>query len=222
MPLDREPARIRLYRPDDLDVLYGICLQTANSGQDATGIFHDPRLPGHVYAAPYAIFEPSLAFVAEDAAGVGGYIVAALDSLAFDQRLEQDWWPALRARYPEPPPDQAERLSLPERNAIHNIHHPFSAPHEVVKRFPSHLHVNLVQRMQGRGAGRQLIATLMAGLRENGSRGLHLLVGYSNQRAVGFYRHVGFTELPATGSHIFGMNLTEEDALRPGPAAASP
>jgi GNAT superfamily N-acetyltransferase len=215
MPPDREPARIRAYRPGDIDTLYRICLQTADGGQDATGRFSDPRLPGHVYMAPYVTFEPSLAFVAEDAAGVGGYIVAALETLAFGRRLARDWWPALRARYPEPPADQAERLPLPERYAVHDIHHPFSAPPEVVERFPSHLHVNLVPRMQGRGAGRQLIATLMSGLRDHGSRGVHLFVGRSNTRAAGFYRHVGFAELPATRSYIFAMNLAEEDPSRP-------
>jgi hypothetical protein len=92
--VDSEPARIRPYQPDDLDELYRICVQTADNGQDATSMFRDPRLPGHVYAAPYALFEPSLAFVAQDAGGVGGYIVAALDSQAFEQRLERDWWPA--------------------------------------------------------------------------------------------------------------------------------
>ena len=59
-------------------------------------MFEDPRILGHVFAAPYGLFEPSLAFVAEDEAGVGGYIVGALDSRAFEERLEADWWPALR------------------------------------------------------------------------------------------------------------------------------
>jgi hypothetical protein len=80
-------ARVRQFRPDDLDDLYRICLQTAGGGQDGTALFRDPKLPGHVYAAPYALFEPSLAFVAEDAAGVGGYIVAALDGETFERRL---------------------------------------------------------------------------------------------------------------------------------------
>jgi hypothetical protein len=48
------------------------------------------------------LFEPALAFVAQDTAGVGGYIVGALDTPAFEQRLERTWWPHLRARYPDP------------------------------------------------------------------------------------------------------------------------
>jgi ribosomal protein S18 acetylase RimI-like enzyme len=220
--MDREPARIRGYRPDDLDDLYRICLQTADDGKDASALFGDPELPGSVYMAPYVTFEPSLAFVAEDAAGVGGYIVAALDSQAFAQRLERDWWPALRARYPQPSPD----LTLPEQYALQNVHHPFSAPREVAERFPSHLHINLVPRMQGRGTGRRLVATLISALRAHGSPGLHLLVAEANQRAVRFYRHTGFTELSPIGAHvhggahggaasrpgrIFGMDLRNQD-----------
>ena len=103
--MDDEAAVIRPYRGGDLDALYRICLLTASNGQDATSLYRDPMLPGHIFAAPYAVFQPLLAFVAQDAAGVGGYIVGALDNRAFQQRLERDWWPQLRERYLEPPPD---------------------------------------------------------------------------------------------------------------------
>ena len=202
-----QPARIRPYRPDDLDDLYRICVQTADNGRDATSMFRDPRLPGHVYAAPYALFEPSLAFVAQDAGGVGGYIVAALDSQAFERRLERDWWPALRAAYPEPPPDLAAGLPPQEEFALHAIHHPWGTPDELAREFPSHLHINLVPRWQRQGVGRQLIATVISALREQGSAGLHLHVRRANQRAAGFYRHVGFAELPAGDVHVFTMKF---------------
>ena len=205
--MDGEPGRIRSYRPGDLDAIYRVCLQTAGHGQDGTALFGDPELPGHVYAGPYATFEPSLAFVAEDAAGVGGYIVAALDSLTFRHRLERDWWPGLRDRYPEPPPEAAGHLSLQERRAIGNIHRPFGAPDAITRRFPSHLHINLVSRMQVRGIGRRLVAALISQLRAQESAGLHLLVADSNQAAMGFYRHIGFTELPGNDPHIFTMPL---------------
>jgi len=68
--MNRTRARIRPYRPGDLDALYRICLLTGDAGQDATSHYHDPRLLGHIFAAPYGLFEPSLAFVAEDAAGM--------------------------------------------------------------------------------------------------------------------------------------------------------
>jgi ribosomal protein S18 acetylase RimI-like enzyme len=210
-----DPVRVRGYRAGDLDALYLICLRMADNGQDATALFHDPELPGHVYVGPYLTYEPSLAFVAEDAAGVGGYIVGALDTRAFEHGLEQSWWPTLRARYPAPSRDAGDRLSQPEQFALHDIHHPFGAPQTVTERFPSHLHVNLVPRMQGRGAGRRLIATLAARLCGQGSAGMHLLVGDSNQQAIGFYRHIGFTELSATGVHIFGVQFADQQIPAP-------
>jgi ribosomal protein S18 acetylase RimI-like enzyme len=199
------PVRIRRYQPDDLDDLYRICLQTADDGQDGTPLFSDPRLPGHVFAGPYAAFEPSLAFVAEDQDGVCGYTLGAFDSRAFEQRLERDWWPALRVTYPEPEP--GADLSAPERFAIHDIHHPWRTADELASRFPSHLHIDLLPRLQGQGFGRRLIATLTGTLRERGSRGLHLFVGHGNRRAAGFYQHIGFCEFPATGVRIFTMDL---------------
>jgi hypothetical protein len=92
-----EPLRIRPYQPDDLDALYDICLRTADDGGDGTPLFRDPKIPGHLFVGPYAAFEPSLALVAEDPDGVGGYTLGVLDTRAFEERLEQDWWPALRA-----------------------------------------------------------------------------------------------------------------------------
>jgi len=206
-------ARIRQYQPADLDDLYRICLQTADNGRDATHLFSDPMLPGHVFAAPYAIFEPSLAWVAEDAAGVAGYVLGALDTEAFAERLERDWWPALRARYPAPQ-QLAEAPSEAERWMLQGIHQPFVADPDLVGRYPSHLHIDLLPRLQGQGCGRRLIETLFGVLRASHSRGVHLHVGDANERAAGFYRHVGMTELPSPAGRVFALNLA-------GPAQAS-
>jgi GNAT superfamily N-acetyltransferase len=207
--MDREEIRIRPYRPDDLDDLYRICLLTADSGKDATALFQEPKLPGDLFAAPYGIFQPSLAFVAEDAAGVGGYILGALDSREFEQRLESDWWPRLRGHYPAPPAGLPEDQWTREQSFASWIHHPEQTPAELAERYPSHLHIDLLPRLQGRGLGQRLIETLIRALRDQGSWGLHMHVGLGNQRAAGFYLHVGFTELPATDVRIFAMDLRE-------------
>jgi ribosomal protein S18 acetylase RimI-like enzyme len=200
-------ARIRPYRDSDLDDLYRICLQTGDAGQDATSIFDDPRILGHVFAAPYGLFEPSLAFVAEDEAGVGGYIVGALDSRAFEERMEAEWWPALRDRYPAPPAGLAPDQRTPDQRAAGFIHIPFNVPAELARDYPSHLHINLVPRLQSQGLGRQLMNTLIRALRERGSVGVHFVVWPTNQRAIGFYRHLGFTVISAEGPVIFAMGL---------------
>jgi ribosomal protein S18 acetylase RimI-like enzyme len=198
---------IRPYQSSDLDDLYRICLQTGDSGKDATAMFEDPRILGHVFAAPYGLFEPSLAFVAEDETDVGAYIVGALDSRAFEKRLEAEWWPALRERYPAPPPELPPDQWTPDQRAAGFIHIPLTAPDELAEDYPSHLHINLVPRLQSQGLGRQLMNTLMRALRERGSVGLHFFVQPANQRAVGFYRHLGFAVISAQDLVIFAMDL---------------
>jgi ribosomal protein S18 acetylase RimI-like enzyme len=168
-------------------------------------MFDDPRILGHVFVAPYVLFEPSLAFVAEDEAGVGGYIVGALDSKAFEERLEADWWPTLRDRYPAPPAELLPDQLTPDQRTARFIHDPIKIPDELAQDYPSHLHINLVPRLQSQGLGRQLMNTLIRALREQESVGVHFFVWPSNQRAVGFYRHLGFTMISA--GIIFAMDL---------------
>lgn len=170
-------------------------------------MFEDPRILGHVFVAPYGLFEPSLVFVAEDELGVGGYIVGALDSMAFEKRLDAAWWPALRDRYPAPPSDLSPDLWTPDQRAAYYIHVPLTVPDELAEDYPSHLHINLAPRLQSQGLGRQLMNALIGALRDQGSVGLHFFVSPANQRAVGFYQRLGFTMISAGGSLIFTMDL---------------
>lgn len=205
-----EKFSIRPFRSGDLDALYRVCLRTADNGQDATALFADPMLPGQVYAAPYAVLEPSLTFVAVAPAGVAaGYVVGALDSTAFARRLEERWWPGLRLRYPDPPASLPEDQWTRDQRIAHTIHHPYSVPAELNARYPSHLHINLLPPLQGHGAGRRLIEALTGALRAQGSPGVHLHVATANPRAAGFYARVGFTELPSGSptSRRFVMEL---------------
>jgi ribosomal protein S18 acetylase RimI-like enzyme len=200
-------ASIRPYREDDLDALYRICLQTGDHGEDATAMFDDPRILGHVFVAPYVLFEPSLVFVAEDDVGVSGYIVAALDSRTFEKRLEADWWPLLRDRFPAPPSELPPDQWTADQRAARFIHVPLTIPDELAEDYPSHLHINLAPRLQSQGLGRRLINTLIGALRDQGSVGLHFFVSPANQRAAGFYQHLGFTLISAEGPLIFAMDL---------------
>lgn len=76
-------AVIRPVRPADFDALYDVALKTGANGADATALHSDPKLIGHIFAVPYARLEPESAFVIEDGAGVGGYIVGTADTRAF-------------------------------------------------------------------------------------------------------------------------------------------
>lgn len=203
MSVDESP--IRPARRDDLERLYEICLRTADAGADATALHTDPALPGHVWAAPYLLHEPAHAFVVVDADDrAGGYVLAVRDSRRFEAVLEREWWPELRARYAlgvagRSPADEA---------TVALIHDPPTALDEIVGRYPSHLHIDLLPAFQGRGNGRRLIRAVQDSLVDAGSPGVHLGVSARNERATAFYRAVGFTELGSSRhGTAFGRRL---------------
>lgn len=199
---------IRAYHPTDLTALYRICLQTGDNGQDATHLYRDPDLLGHLYAAPYALFEPDLCFVLTRNEWPCGYILGARDSVAFGERCEREWFPPLRARYPLPRADDAS----PDGRRQRGVHagHVVSAEALAgfVADYPAHLHIDLLPEGQGQGWGRRLMAAFLQRLREVGVTAVHLGVGRNNSRAVGFYQRVGFHPIHEYPSAImFGIKL---------------
>jgi ribosomal protein S18 acetylase RimI-like enzyme len=204
-------VEIRAVRPNDLDDLYRVCLATGAGGDDASPLYRDPRLVGHVYAAPYAILSPRSVFVVEDTLGVGGYIVGAPDTRDFETRLEAEWWPSLRTLYQDPSNEPRTGWS-PDQSMIHMIHHPRRTARMIVEPYPSHLHINLLPRLRGRGFGRQLIGRWLETVRQMGSRGAHLAVGAANRRAIEFYRACGLHEItvpsrPPSAALWFAIDL---------------
>lgn len=191
-------ATIRPVQADDLDAIYAISLATGLAGEDAAPAYADGRLIGYIYSAPYVLLEPRLAFVVEDEAGVGGFAVGTADTVAWEERLEQLWWPALRLHYPRSSGEHARRWPQDQRR-ITMIHRPPRTPASITGQFPAHLHVNLLPRMRGRGFGRQLVGRWAAALGEAGARATHVGVNRANSGALRFWERLGFRDLPRDG-----------------------
>ncbi|MBD8079707.1 GNAT family N-acetyltransferase [Cellulosimicrobium arenosum] len=189
----------------EVDRLYDVCLRTGAAGQDATADLRDPRLLGEVYLGAYLALEPDLASVLDDAGDAVGYVVGTRDTLAFEERCEREWWPALRERYPlDDFPDASRDAEL-----VRLIHAPRRTDPHLVADYPAHLHVDLLPGAQGGGNGRRLLATLFDALRSAGVPGVHLGVARANVGAVGFYRHLGLTELAVTEDGLtLGLRLS--------------
>jgi len=198
-------VHIRPYEASDLDQLYEICLRTGAAGEDATHLVVEPRLFGELYAAPYGLLEPEHALVVDDGSGRAiAYVLGALDTRAFDVRCDAEWWPGLRERHPvgSGGNDLDELL-------ISMLHHRHAPDDAVLTEYPSHLHIDLLPEAQGLGWGRRLMTAMEDRLASDGSPGVHLSVSNQNQRALGFYLHLGYEELD-TGrfSHTLGRRLT--------------
>ena len=203
MPTPAAGFSIRPYQPNDLNALYDICLKTGDTGEDATHLYDDPRLLGHLYAAPYAVLEPDLTFALEDAEGVCGYILGAFDSKAFDERLELEWFPELRERYPRPA-GNPETWTRDER-IINEFYEYRSDSDNLLENYPSHLHIDLLLRAQGQGNGRALMETFLKTLKAKGSPGVYLGTSPQNRRAERFYIKMGFHELKRQEPHTLVM-----------------
>lgn len=194
---------IRPYHPSDLTALYRICLKTGNSGTDATGLYKDPDILGQFYAAPYAVLEPELCFIATKEDIPSGYILGTRDSKNFYQQCEKEWFPVLRKRYPLPAIDDES----PDARIIRLIHQG-QVTHDDLVDYPAHLHIDLLPNLQGQGMGRKLIETFAQKLKVMGVAAVHLQVGKKNEGAVKFYKRVGFHIIKEYEFVIaFGMNL---------------
>ena len=185
---------IRTFRSADLEALYAISLATGHAGGDASHLYRDRKLIGHIYSAPYALLEPGLALVAEDDEGVAGFAVGTPDTGKWQERLEAEWWPKLRRQYADPAARPVTEWSADQRRT-NTIHHPQRTPQQVVEFYPAHLHLNLLERAQGRGAGTMLFSEWMARASRQGIRATHVGVNSANARAVRFWSRRGFDRL---------------------------
>lgn len=194
----------------DLDSLYGITLATVDAGRDARHLYEDAQVIGHIYVGPYAHIEPRFCIVAEDDVGVAGYAVGIADTQAWFDRLERDWWPRLRKRYDDPGPDLLPHWSHDQRRAF-LIHHPVRTPYRVSDRFPAHMHLNLLPRLQGRGVGSRLLAEWLAQAAHEGIGPIHIGANRQNGRGIAFWARNGFQPLQdaegvSTGSMWMGRD----------------
>lgn len=76
------------------------------------------------------------------------------------------------------------------------------------KKYPAHLHIDILDEYTGSGYGSQLMETLLGHLRSLNVSGVMLIVSSGNKGAVNFYKRKGFKTLlktpPAT---VMGLKL---------------
>ncbi|MBV8391689.1 MAG: GNAT family N-acetyltransferase [Alphaproteobacteria bacterium] len=192
---------VRPFRPADLEACYAISLATGFEGGDASHLYRDPRLMGHIYAAPYVLLEPALALVAEDGDGVAGFAVGTTDTAAWEKRLEREWWPSLRRQYADPAAVPADERTPDQRRAF-MIHHPAPTPAAVTAGYPAHLHMNLLPRLQRRGVGSRLLNDWLARARAPAT---HVGVNRANTAATHFWAARGFHDLDIPAGRTLWM-----------------
>ncbi|MBX4997805.1 GNAT family N-acetyltransferase [Rhizobium lentis] len=188
----------------DIEAFFEICLKTANGGHDASALYSDPRLPGYIWSAPYLKCAKDFAFVLVQDDRPVGYVIGVPDTGAFDQDLAANWWPSVRREIAGLKPTRPRDADVLER-----IQNPRSGTTWLQDEYPAHLHINILPGRQASGWGRRMINTELQALRDHGVTAVHLGVDPNNERAKGFYRHLGFSEFERDGAVAFAMRIDE-------------
>ena len=166
------------YSAEHADELRAVCLEQASDRartDEARG-----RFTLLMYCDAY--LEHGVAYMLVDEGGVArGYALAAEDAHAWRRDFEP-----YRRRIEVLGPDYGRRVA--EELDFYE---------SVAGEYPAHLHIDIAEERCGQGGGRMLMEALLARLRADGVPGVVFGVAAANERAVGFYRHMGFKELSA-------------------------
>jgi ribosomal protein S18 acetylase RimI-like enzyme len=186
---------IRPYQADDRAVVRRICYRTGYMGDPPAWFWRDTESFCDLFCSYYTDEEPESSFVVESEGRIVGYLLGCVDSQKVRDparillhhavfrlclirtgtagHLWRTMTDVLRDMVVG-----GNRLPLPLRD----------------DRWPSHLHVDLLPEARGTGAGRALVGAWLDRLRQLGSPGCHVETLVENERAVAFFRSVGFAE----------------------------
>lgn len=171
-------------------------MRTGDAGGDARGLWSSETLLADLFARPYVVLEPEMAFVLDDGQTVVGYVIGTAHTVRFVADYRERWLPGLARRWPRPPrppvTDEQRLLATgfdPERMLA-----PELAP------YPAHLHVDIAPEHQGGGHGRALIETFLQAAAAAGAPAVHLGMDPANTGARAFYDRLGFHEVAVAGT----------------------
>ncbi|OAP65379.1 hypothetical protein AYL99_01351 [Fonsecaea erecta] len=195
-------AFIRAYRESDKDAMIHIFRETAAPDLRNAG---DPVLhyASFLWCRPYLMLEPETCFVLDDGNGLAvGYLLGVPDTASFVQKYDDSYIPYLQSQgFEQPRPDEQTGWSENLPNALRQI---MFTPHamlhaqypQLMEQWPAHMHIDILIPYQKQGWGRRLIEEFCGVAKEQGARGLHLLMAAANEDAGKFYPRVGFSRFP--------------------------
>ena len=183
---------IRPYQLKDADAVRYVCMHTGpkealREGPAQTLLFA-------AYVDYYIEHEPENCFViADDGDNAVGYIFCAQEYWAYREIFLRDYAPRTKGFSPHMRVECLGTVYLPRF---------------FCKKYPAHLHIDILPEYQRMGLGSQLMDALTAQLREKGVRGVMLGVGSGNEKGKNFYRKYGFQQICRVPfSIVMGLEL---------------
>ena len=186
---------IRPYRLTDKRRVQEICLRTADDDYPFTTIeerpFRDYLLS--TYCDYYIEREPENCFVLTDENDEAvGYILCAKEKKKYRRVFLKEYQPRVFC-------DRKAKIESWGEAWVHGL---------AARRYPAHLHIDILKGYRGGGNGTRMIVTLLEHLKAENVKGIHLVVSEENQKAIRFYERCGFITLLKFGKgRIMGKQL---------------
>lgn len=170
----------------------GRLFHVAGRGSPSESLWGHEKSEEAVYLSPYMDLEPESLFVAIVDAAMVGYLTGCLDSSAFpseSDRIDRAIKDHRLLRHPAPVKFflRASIDVLTER-----IMGRSAAGELADRRWPAHLHINVVAEFRGGRVAPALMSRWIDRLVDAGSPGCHLQTLVENTRAVRFFERFGF------------------------------
>ncbi len=167
---------IRKYNSNDRQACQHICIATADPSRVKTQKQCDGL--ASVYSDSYVDFDKNICYVAEDEdCGVVGYILCAPDTKAYCCNAMRNHIKPL--------------LKTSTLNALAAIGE-FAVYMLLSKKYPAHMHIDILPSHQRMGLGTQLVDTLLAQLRNANVKSMFLITDTGNKKGPRFYEKYGF------------------------------
>lgn len=182
---------IRGYENQDKTAVEAICLATAPAILVATQQMQEQTLL--LYSHHYTHFAQTHCFVAtNEAMEVVGYVLCAPDYKQYKSSFLAH--------------EQKQLRQLSRRSAVLGRGE-VGAQKPYAKRYPAHLHIDLLPAYQHVGLGTKLMDALVEHLGTLHVPGVMLIVGKGNTNAIAFYKKYGFKKLGDLGGIVFGLEI---------------
>lgn len=185
-------AAIRNYEPKDKERVRMVCIQTGPAAALQEGAARTVLLA--TYCDYYIECEPHNCFViADDNDEAVGYIICAENYWRYRERFLRDYAPRTKG------------FSLHQRIECLGAAY---LPKWFCKKYPAHLHIDILDEYQRQGLGSKLMDTLTRHLRAKGIPGVMLGVSSKNEKGRNFYNKYGFKKvLQIPFSVVMGLEL---------------
>lgn len=178
---------VRRYCPEDRKCVQNICMETAPSEMKDSDKKRDFLLLR--YCNYYIEKCADTCFIAEKDGTTVGYVLCCPDAVRFKREFPKFV-------------KNSGKLNLSQKFQCFGdilIYLPFK------KKYPAHLHIDILPEAQKQGNGKKLIEALTEELKKQEKCGIMLAVAANNTNALKFYRALGFkTILHITGTYFLG------------------